>query len=77
MIIKKLFERERLYTASVIDSYEHNRSIDRIEAAVTERIEELEAVLREVADCSSYWSEYFVPIGLPEKIETALKQEEK
>lgn len=49
MTIKELFERERLYTASTIDSYEHNKCIDRIEAAVTKRIEELEAQVPKTA----------------------------
>lgn len=59
MNIKELFENGRLYTASVIDSYEHNKCLDRIETKVialleserqanellTARVEELERVL--------------------------------
>lgn len=45
-----LFENGRLYTASVIDSYEHNKCIDRIEDAVTKRIEELETAIDDTRD---------------------------
>jgi hypothetical protein len=30
-------------------------------------------VLEEVAECSDCWSEYYVPIGLPERIRAAIK----
>jgi hypothetical protein len=30
-------------------------------------------VLRELQECSEYWSEYFVPIGIHERIANAIK----
>jgi hypothetical protein len=32
------------------------------------------AVLLELKDCSDYWSEYFVPIGIHERIDEAIQQ---
>ena len=72
------------------DWQEHNICLDHIKAKLekeheglqsaleqaNKRISDLEAVLREVDDCACYWSEYYVPIGLPERIKTALKKPE-
>lgn len=30
-------------------------------------------VLKEVQECSEYWSEYFVPVGIHERIANAIK----
>lgn len=48
---------------------------DAARAAVAALIAERDAlrmVLKEVSDCSEYWSEYFVPVGLPDRIRAAL-----
>jgi len=31
-------------------------------------------VLLELKDCSDYWSEYFVPLGIHERIDDAIKE---
>ena len=36
-------------------------------------IPEMLAVLEEVAECSDYWSEYYVPIGIHDRIRAAIK----
>jgi hypothetical protein len=40
----------------------------RLAAAAAEMLE----VLEEVAECSEYWSEYYVPLGLPDRIHAAI-----
>ncbi len=30
-------------------------------------------VLKEVDECAEYWSEYYVPVGLPERIREAVQ----
>lgn len=42
-----------------------------VAALIAER-DALRAALKEVEDCAEYWSEYFVPIGLPDRIRAAL-----
>jgi len=32
------------------------------------------SVLLELKDCSDYWSEYFVPLGIHERIDDAIKE---
>lgn len=50
MNIKEIFEREKIYRATIIDSYEHNKSIERIEGVITRYIKELEAENRKLGD---------------------------
>lgn len=44
---------------------------DAVAALIAER-DALRAALKEVEDCAEYWSEYFVPLGLPDRIRAAL-----
>lgn len=49
--------------------------LDEARAAVAALIAERDALreaLKEVEDCAEYWSEYFVPVGLPDRIRAAL-----
>ena len=45
---------------------------DMLAARTDAQIAELVAVLRELADCAEYWSEYDVPIGIHDRIKAAL-----
>ena len=54
---------------------ERERYCARLRAAVAALIAERDALreaLKEVEDCAEYWSEYFVPVGLPGRIREAL-----
>jgi hypothetical protein len=44
-----------------------------LQSLLAER-EQLRAVLKELSDCSEYWSEYDVPIGIHDRINAALRQ---
>ena len=60
---------EREHILAVLQcSVDHEYRAARTDA----QIAELVAVLRELADCAEYWSEYDVPIGIHDRIKTAL-----
>jgi len=42
------------------------------DAALIAAAPDMYAVLRELAECSEYWSEYYVPLGIHDRIAAAL-----
>lgn len=52
--------------------WEANERKRRIELAAPELLE----VLKEVNECSAYWSDYDVPIGLHDRIKAAIRKAE-
>ena len=48
-------------------------AIDRVEHLEAEKAEML-AILEELRESASYWSEYDVPVGIVERIESAVRK---
>jgi len=92
MTIKEIIDHNRWLGQRTLngeyDWQAHNISLDHIQAQLekecdvvleqsNKRIAELESVLLEVDECAFYWSEYDVPIGLPERIKRVLENSEE
>jgi len=59
------FAQEQVHRSAKTDPAEAN---GRLIAAAPD----MYAVLRELAECSEYWSEYYVPLGIHDRIAAAL-----
>ena len=66
---------EILRLERLVDESEHalGFAIDRVERLEAEKAEML-AVLEELRESASYWSEYDVPVGIVERIESAIRK---
>jgi len=49
-------------------------TISKDDAAIIEGAAEMLAVLEELRESASYWSEYDVPLGIVERIESAIRK---
>jgi len=47
-------------------------NIKQADARLISAAPDMYAVLRELAECSEYWSEYYVPLGIHDRIAAAL-----
>ena len=56
----------QLQAKAIVEAYRAGK-----EAGKAERDRLLE-VLKEVQECSAYWSEYYVPIGIHDRIQAAI-----
>lgn len=60
------------YDAGASNAAQNMKAARAAVAALIAERDALRKALKEVSDCSEYWSEYFVPIGLPDRIRAAL-----
>lgn len=64
------------YMAGLLKSNEGDmcwsEDVARLEASHKQLLE----VLKELQECSEYWSEYFVPLGIHDRIKNAIKSAE-
>lgn len=60
------------YDAGASNAAKNMKAARAAVAALIAERDALRAALKEVEDCAEYWSEYFVPIGLPDRIRAAL-----
>ena len=57
------------YNGATDQDFEETRANARLIAAAPEMLE----VLQDMLYCSEYWSEYFVPLGLVERLNAVIK----
>lgn len=60
------------YDAGASNAAQNMKAARAAVAALIAERDALRGVLKEVEGCAEYWSEYFVPVGLPDRIRAAL-----
>ena len=67
---------QRYYSDSYLQSNEGDMCWSEDVARLEASHELMFEVLKELQECSEYWSEYFVPLGIHDRIKNAIKAAE-